>query len=144
MDKRTILIAVMKRVPEVYFMQGPKYKGNKTYWCLWCNIKGKPAKLIADMPKTALVSHKELLSTMISEVYDEVQKIKNGERILDIAKEEIGLPPLSDEDKRLFGINTVEDAIHDDVISFLDAATMPEVKLPGKKSKEKPRLIVNE
>jgi len=101
MDNRTIRRALTRRVPEVYFVDAPVHVAGKVVWALIAKINGKPYKLLADMPDTALVSHTELLNTMVSEVYDEVAKIKRGAYTPPLAPGEEDLTPLDDEALRL-------------------------------------------
>lgn len=60
-----------------------------------------PIQLRANMPDTALVSHRELLNTLVSEVYDEIGSYKNGKRNIEMAPEET-FAPLSAEGKKVF------------------------------------------
>jgi len=95
MDNRTIRRAITRRVPEIYFISSPIQEPNRIKWALLAKINGKPYKLVADMPNTALVSHNVLLTTMASEIYDEVAKIKRGAKTPDILPNEAHLPPLT-------------------------------------------------
>jgi hypothetical protein len=119
-DNRTIRRALTRRVPEVYFVHHPIMHGKKVYWRLLANINGKLYKILADMPKTALISHKELLNTMVSEVYDEVQAIKCGSFAPDLLDKERDWTPLSAEDARSLGIGTIEDLIADNPNKVLE------------------------
>lgn len=111
MDNRTIRNALTKRVPEVYFVSKPTKIGNKIKFLLVAKINRRPFYLCADMPDTAIISHRELLNTMVSEVYDEVGKIKRGEKHPDIVPDERALPPLSTEDLEAFDFNEIEDML---------------------------------
>jgi hypothetical protein len=144
-DNRTIRRALMRRVPEVYFIHAPVRANRKIYWRILANIKIKGGrerifKILADMPETALISHKELLNTMISEVYTEVQNIKNRVISPKMLSAEQDWTPISDEDERALGINTIEEMIGDSPkqILELDALNKP-VNLPTKKSP--PKLV---
>lgn len=110
--------ALSRRVPEIYFIHAPVRANGKVYWRMLANIKLKGGKhrlfkLMADMPETALVSHKELLNTLVSEVYDEVQAIKNRSKSPKMLPKEHDWTPISDEDERALGINTIEDMLMD-------------------------------
>lgn len=82
MDNRTIRQAIMKRCPEVYFIARPIKQHGKVIISMLARIPGqkRPTQIFSDMPDTALISHRELLSTLISEVSDEIKKIKSGEK----------------------------------------------------------------
>lgn len=111
MDNRTIRRAIMRRCPEVKFVSPPQFvakevNGRKDRYVVWgmlAKIKGvkTPVKIIADMKDTALASHSELVSTMISEIYDEIRKVERGQKNLEIAPGE-NHPPLSDEMLKIF------------------------------------------
>lgn len=118
MDNRTIRNAVTNRVPEVYYVSPPTKIGSKIKFLMIAkirlpNMSERPFYLCADMPDTALVSHRELLSTMVSEVYDEVGKIKRGEKHPEIVPDERSLPPLSKRDLKAFDFNEIEDMLSD-------------------------------
>lgn len=103
MDNRTIRQAIMKRCPEVYFIAKPMRKDGKIFVPMLARIKGqkRPTQLFGDMPDTALVSHRELLNTLISEISDEIRKIANGEKTpSDNPLED--WPPLSLEGQKVF------------------------------------------
>lgn len=111
MDNRTIRNAVTNRVPEIYYVsQGQKIHGKVKYLML-AKINRRPFYICADMPDTALVSHRELLNTMVSEVYDEVGKIKRGELHPNIVPDERMLPPLTEADLAAFDFNEIEDML---------------------------------
>lgn len=107
MDNRTIRRALMRRCPEVYFISRPKFmvKDGKRFivWGMLAKIKNVPipVQLVADMPDTALLSHKELLNTLVSEVYDAIRKVEKNPSDLPMAPGEFH-PPLSAEGRRVF------------------------------------------
>lgn len=138
MDNRTIRRAIEKRVPEIFFIHAPVQANNKVYWRLLANINGKLYKMVADMPLTALISHKELLNTMVSELYDQVTGIKAGRIVPDSLPAEKDWTPMSDEDQRMLGIANMEDAMRDNPVGFLESANIPEVKL----KEPAPKLIL--
>lgn len=104
MDNRTIRKAVMKRCPEVYFISPPSRSGGKIYFVMFAKIKGIkiPVELHCDMPDTSLISHRELLTTMVSEIYDELKALKTGRKNLKDHPDEDGIPPLSAEGQKVF------------------------------------------
>jgi hypothetical protein len=114
MDNRTIRRAVTRRVPEIYFIDAPVHVNNRVAWLMMASINGRPYKIIADMPKTSLVSHNELLTTMVSELYDEVSKIKRGAKFPEMVPEELGYTPLTAEELEVFntpdGNTLIEDS----------------------------------
>lgn len=129
MDNRTIRTAIMKRLPEVYFVHAPIRRNNKVYVRMLANIKGKLYKFLGDMPDTALCSHRELLGTLISETYDEIKAIKSGQKDPEILPEEKDYTPLGEEEKRILGIQTVEDAMMDNPLSFIETANIPDLPI---------------
>jgi len=73
---------------------------------MYAKIEGqkRPIRLLADMPDTAILSFKELMNTMVSEIYDEIQAIKKGvitppDDPWDI---DTGVGPLSQEGQKVF------------------------------------------
>lgn len=134
MDNRTIRAALTKRVPEIYFVHSPVSQNGKVYWRLLANINGKLYKILADMPNTALISHRELLNTMVTEVYDEVKAIRCSRKVPGLLPAEKDYTPLSAEDERVLGINTLEEAIRDNPFAVLnpipDISVNPTVKKP--------------
>lgn len=76
----------------------------KIYWVMFAKVPGIkiPVELHCDMPNTALVSHRELLNTMISEVYDEIRKLKSGAKNVMDHPDQDGIPPLSAEGQKVF------------------------------------------
>lgn len=113
MDNRTIRRAMTRRVPEVYFIDRPVHIAGKVVWALIAKINGRPYKLLADMPDTALVSHTELLNTMVSEVYDEVAKIKRGAYTPPLVPGEESLDTLDDEALRLMSFERAGEMAED-------------------------------
>ena len=113
MDNRTIRRAITRRVPEVYFISQPMQEPSRIKWALLAKINGKPYKMVADMPNTALVSHNELLTTMVSEIYDYVRKIEKGTISPDCLPSEAHLPPLTEEQLRLMEFEFRDDLIAD-------------------------------
>lgn len=111
LDNRTIRNALTNRVPEVYFVFPPQQGWRKTYIAFLVKINGKPYKMTADMPTTALVSHKELITTMVSEVYDEVKKIKAGAISPPLFPGEEEFPPLTYEDLQPMQFKEIEDML---------------------------------
>jgi hypothetical protein len=103
MDNRTIRLAVMKRCPEIYFISPPSKANGKIYWLMFAKIKGinRPVELHCDMPDTALISHRELLTTMVSEIYDEIKHLRTGKKALKDNPDE-KFKPLSDEGQKIF------------------------------------------
>jgi len=103
MDNRTIRNALTKRIPEVYFIARPWKTPGKINWLMYAKIPPirRPVKIIADMPDTALLSHRELLNTMVSEVADRIRDIKTGKFTLEDDPDEI-YPPLSEEGQKIF------------------------------------------
>ena len=104
MDNRTIRIAVMKRCPEVYFISKPVKANGKIHWLMYAKIMGIgiPVEIRADMPDTALISHNELLTTMVSEIYDAIKDLRTGKKSLEVNPLEDNFKPLSAEGKRVF------------------------------------------
>jgi hypothetical protein len=107
MDNRTIRRAVMRRCPEVYFISPPRRGFDKTgkkkiFFLMLAKIEGIkiPVELHCDMPETALISHWELLSTMVNEIYDEISALKTGKKNLEMLPDTA--PPLSAEGQRVF------------------------------------------
>lgn len=115
MDNRTIRRALTRRVPEVYFIDHPVHIAGKVVWALVAKINNRPYKLLADMPDTALVSHNELLTTMVSEVYDEVAKIRRGAYSPPLVPGEEELLPLGDEELRLLSYEHVGEMVEDNL-----------------------------
>lgn len=113
MDNRTIRRALTRRVPEIYFVDAPVHIQDKVVWALIAKIEGRPYKILADMPDTALVSHTELLNTMVSEVYDEVAKIKRGALFPPLAPGEEDLTPLTDEQLRMLSYDRAGEMAED-------------------------------
>lgn len=113
MDNRTIRRAVTRRVPEIYYIDAPIKVPGKVAWLMLAKINGRPYKLIADMPDTSLVSHNELLTTMVSELYDHVAKIKRGSISPQIALGEDLLTPLSDEELSVFNYSRMGEMVED-------------------------------
>lgn len=103
MDNRTIRQAFLKRIPEVYFIGKPVENKGKIYWIMYAKIDGqkRPVEIIADMPKTSLVSHRELLTNMVNEVADEIKKIRTGRKSVQDRPDE-NYPPLSLEGQKVF------------------------------------------
>lgn len=143
MDNRTIRNAIAKRIPEIYFIHAPQRVANKVYWRMLANIDGKLYKFLADMPSTALVSHRELLNTLVSEVYDEVKAIKRKLKTPPTLPQEKDWTPLSEDDKRLLGIDSVDDAMRDNALHYIASAHIPDVSIE-KKPDEKPKLILSD
>lgn len=103
MDNRTIRNALTRRIPEVYFIGKPWKQAGKVYWLMYAKVPGirRPVEIIADMPDTAILSHRELLNTMISEVADELKALRTGKKnLVDRPDEEF--PPLSAEGQKVF------------------------------------------
>lgn len=103
MDNITIRTAIMKRCPEVYFIAKPIKQHGKVIVSMLAKIPPikRPIQLFCDMPDTAIISHKELLTTLISELSDEIRKIKSGEK----APPDNPLerwPPLSADGQKVF------------------------------------------
>lgn len=61
----------------------------------------RPVEIIADMPDTAILSHRELLNTMISEVADELKALRTGRKGLADRPDEC-FPALSLEGQKVF------------------------------------------
>lgn len=103
MDNRTIRNALMRRIPEVYFIGKPVKSRGKVHWIMYAKVPGqtRPVEIIADMPDTALVSHTELLSNMVGEIADEIKKIRTGRKNLPDRPDEC-YPPLSAEGQKVF------------------------------------------
>lgn len=103
-DNRTIRLTVMKRCPEVYFISKPVKTHGKIFWLMYAKVPGIkiPVELRCDMPDTALISHNELLTTMVSEIYDEIKDLKNGRKNLADNPLEDGFKPLSAEGQKVF------------------------------------------
>lgn len=143
MDNRTIRRAIEKRVPEIYFIHAPVLTDGKVYFRMLANIDGKLYKMVADMPNTALVSHKELLNTMVTELYDEVKKIRSKQIEPPALPQEKDWTPMTDAEKRMLGINNMEDAMRDNPTGFLESATIPEVKLIKPQKPPKATIILH-
>lgn len=104
MDNRTMRLTVMKRCPEVYFISPPARNSGKIHWLMYAKIPGIkiPVELRCDMADTALISHNELLTTMVSEIYDEIKGLKSGRIGLKDNPLEDKIPPLSAEGQKVF------------------------------------------
>lgn len=103
MDNRTIRKAIMTRCPEVYFIAKPIKQHRKVIVSMLARIPGikRPVQLFADMPDTAIISHRELLNTLVSELADEIRKLRTGAKSLtDNPLEK--WPPLSAEGQKVF------------------------------------------
>lgn len=104
MDNKTIRNVVMKRCPEIYFISSPSRHKGKVYWVMFAKVHGikRPVELHCDMPDTAILSHRELLNTMVSEIYDELRLLKSGAKSLKDHPDQAGMPPLSEEGQKVF------------------------------------------
>ena len=104
MDNKTIRLAVMKRCPEVYFISKPVKSHGKVWWLMYAKIPGIkiPVELRCDMPDTAIISHRELLTTMVSEIYDEIKGLRTGKIPLKDNPLEAGWKKLSAEGQKVF------------------------------------------
>jgi hypothetical protein len=102
MDNRTLRNALSKRIPEVYFIARPWKAKGRVNWLMYAKIPPikRPVKIIADMPDTAILSHAELLNTMIGEISDEIRKIKKTAHVDDDPYEVF--PPLDADGQRIF------------------------------------------
>lgn len=109
MDNRTIRQAIMKRCKEVYFIAKPIKQHGKIIVPLLAKIPGqkRPTQIFADMPDTALISHRELLTTLISELSDEIRKIRTGEKTPPDNPLE-SYPPLSIEGQKVFDTEGIQ------------------------------------
>lgn len=156
MDNRTIRNAITKRVPEVYFILpgircvDPVTRKPAWMWRMYANVpvRGKGqhlVKLAVTMPDTALVSHKELLNTAVSELYDEVKKIRSGQKSPPMMPNEFDMTPMTDEEKRSLGVFTIEDALLDNPLAIIESnVTLKEpVKLEQPKADGKGKLILD-
>lgn len=155
MDNRTIRNAITKRVPEIYFiLPGIRCVDPVTYkpawmWRMYANIpvKGKGqhlCKLAVTMPDTALVSHRELLNTAVSELYDEVKKIKSGQKTPPMMPSDYDNTPMTEEEKRSLGVSTIEDALMDNPLAIIESnvSLKNPIKLEQPKPKEGSKLII--
>lgn len=109
MDNKTIRNALLKRIPEVYYIGKPIPNKGKVNWLMYAKIPGinRPVMLIADMPDTAILSHKELLSTMINEIADEIKALRTGRKAVKDDPTEIH-PPLSYEGQKVFDSEDIQ------------------------------------
>lgn len=126
MDNRTIRTAIMNRVPEVYHIFTPIRKNGKVYLRMYVNIDGKLYKMLGDMPDTALISHRELLNTMVSELHDEVSAIRRGIKSVEFLPEERDWTPISEDDKNLLTMKTMEEALSRNAPHFIESSIIPE------------------
>lgn len=122
MDNKTIRLAVMKRCPEVYFISPPSRSKGKIWFVMLAKVKGIkiPVELHCNMPDTALINHRELLTTMVSEIYDEIKHISTGQKALKDHPDQDGMPPLSEEGQKVFDSPEIQ---------YWDRG--PEMKKPG-------------
>jgi hypothetical protein len=118
----------MKRCPEVYFISPPAKHRGKILMVMLAKVTGIkiPVELHCSMPDTALISHRELLNTMVSEVYDELARLKSGKKNLAAHPDQQGMPPISAEGQRIFDSPDIQYmSVGADNINPLDPTSKP-------------------